>query len=50
MDHVSLDCGAQSLANLTAPCVLSGTGWSENIGDIIFDRRVIFDHNTGLLS
>ena len=50
MDHVSLDCGAQALGNLTASCVLSGTGWNENIGDIIFDRRVIFDHNTGLLS
>ena len=32
--QVSLNCGAQSLSTLTANCTLSGTGWSELIGDI----------------
>lgn len=29
--QVSLDCGAQYLTGLTLDCVLSGTGWSENV-------------------
>lgn len=29
--QVSLDCGAQYLSGLTLDCVLSGTGWSENV-------------------
>lgn len=35
-NQVSLDCGIQSIANLTANCTLTGLGWSENVGDIDF--------------
>lgn len=38
--NVKLDCGTQSLTGITANCTLSGTAWSETIGDIVFDRRV----------
>lgn len=29
--QVELDCGAQIIANLTAQCQFTGSGWSENI-------------------
>lgn len=35
--QVSLHCGTQSLSDLSAPCNLIGTGWSELVGDVIFD-------------
>ena len=47
-NSVILDCGAQLINNLSSNCTLSGTGWSENIGDIIFDS-VIYNPLTGLL-
>ncbi|MBX9809184.1 hypothetical protein K2X92_02220 [Candidatus Gracilibacteria bacterium] len=47
-DKVILDCGIQSISTLTTNCQLSGTGWSENIGDIVFDG-VEYNPNTGLL-
>ncbi len=46
--QVSLDCGAQSLSTLTVDCTLSGTGWSELMGDVGFGS-VTYDHTTGLL-
>lgn len=49
-DRVKLDCGGQSLSALSAPCTLSGVAYSEIIGDVTFDRRVIFDPLTGNLS
>lgn len=49
--QISLDCGGQPLNNLTANCVLTGTWWSENSGDIFFSSgtTVTYDHLTGLL-
>ena len=38
------------LSDLSTSCTLSGTAWNENIGDIVFDRRVKFDPMTTLLS
>jgi hypothetical protein len=32
--QISLDCGAQSLSTLSTDCTLSGTGWSELVGDV----------------
>ena len=40
--RVQLDCGIQLLDSLTLPCVLSGTGWSETIGDITFDKKLFY--------
>ena len=37
-----LDCGVQSLDALNLPCTLSGVAFSETIGDIFFDRNVVF--------
>ena len=50
--QVALDCGAQPLSTLSSDCTLTGTGWSENVGDIYFSSgtTVTYDHNTGLLS
>ena len=48
--RVDIDCGVQSLASLTLPCFLSGTGWSETIGDIIFDKKVFYYPSTTTLS
>ena len=48
-NQVSLDCGIQSITNLTANCTLTGTGWNENVGDIYF-AGVVYDPNTGRLT
>lgn len=48
--RVDLDCGTQLLSTLTLPCVLSGTGWSETIGDVVFDKKVFFYPTSGTLS
>lgn len=45
-----IDCGAQPLNNLSSACTLSGSAWSETIGDITFDRRVQYIPTTGTLS
>lgn len=45
-----LDCGIQYLSWLTSNCILSGSAWSETIGDIVFDRRVEYMRDTGTLS
>ena len=46
--QVSLDCGGQSLNGLTTNCHLSGTGWSENVGDVGFSA-IQYNPHTGLL-
>ena len=48
-NQVSLDCGIQSIASLTANCTLTGTGWNENVGDIYF-AGVVYNPGTGRLS
>ncbi len=48
--RVDFDCGAQSLANITIPCTLSGTAWSETIGDVSFDKKVLYYPTSGTLS
>lgn len=48
--NTKLDCGAQSLSSLVSNCTLSGTAWSETIGDVIFDRRVQYNPAIGTLS
>lgn len=50
--QVLLNCGVQSLGSLTSNCTLTGTGWSENVGDIYFSSgtTVTYDRTTGLLS
>lgn len=45
-----LDCGVQSLDALDLPCTLSGVAFSETIGDIFFDRNVVFLPELGTLS
>jgi hypothetical protein len=47
--QVSLDCGGQPLSNLISDCTLTGTGWSENVGDIDF-AGIVYHPTTGLLS
>ena len=47
---VMLDCGVQSLDALNLPCTLSGVAFSETIGDIFFDRNVVFLPELGTLS
>ncbi len=49
--QVSLDCGAQPLNNLIANCILTGTWWSENGGNIFFSSGTVVTYNrsTGLL-
>lgn len=47
-NYVSLDCGTQYLTGLTVNCKLTGTGWSENIGDIGFSG-VVYNPNTSKL-
>ncbi len=50
--QVSLNCGAQYLSGLTSNCTLTGTGWSENVGDIYFSSgtTITYDRITGYLS
>ena len=48
--QVELDCGIQSLNSLSTPCILSGTGYGELIGDVMFDGYVLYHPDTGLLS
>ena len=45
-----LDCWGQYLSGLTTNCTLSGSAWSETIGDIIFDRRSEYLPTSGTLS
>lgn len=47
---VSLDCWAQSLDNLSVPCQLIGTWYSEVIGEVLFDGDVIYNPGNWLLS
>ena len=47
---VALDCGAQSYDALTLPCTLSWVAYGEIVGDVLFDRQVLFDPTTWRLS
>jgi len=47
--RVEMDCGTQSLGNLTASCQLTGSGWSENIWELWFSR-VEYIPQSGTLS
>ena len=43
---VSLDCGAQLLSGLTLSCGITGTGYAEIVGDVVFSGA-FFHPNTG---
>jgi hypothetical protein len=47
--HVKLDCGTQLLNNIISDCILTGTGYNENIWDIDF-WSVIYNSHTWILS
>ena len=47
--QVSLDCGSQYLTGLTTQCQFSGSGWSENIGELGF-ASVRYNPSTATLS
>ena len=41
--QVSIDCGAQNINNLSSDCALTGSGWSELMGEVGF-QSVIYKH------
>lgn len=47
--QVALNCGAQPLSNLTSQCQFTGSGWSENIGEVWF-ANVRYNPSTATLS
>jgi hypothetical protein len=36
--QVNLNCGSQNISDLSTPCDLTGTGWSEVAGDVFFSQ------------
>lgn len=47
--QVMLDCGSQLLSNLMFQCQFTGSGWSENIGEVGF-ANVRYNPSTATLS
>jgi hypothetical protein len=47
--QVMIDCGGQSLSGVVSQCQFTGSGWSENIGEVGF-ASVRYNPSTATIS